>query len=139
MEIAHVNAPIFSALVPELEFSTSRSSGPGGQNVNKVNSKVTVKLNIPKSSVLSDEQKGVLLAKLAGKITTEGVLVLSSQAKRSQLENKESVLMKLDALITKSFARKKARKKTKPSKTAKEKRIKTKKLVSEKKKWRQKF
>jgi ribosome-associated protein len=123
----------------ELEFSTSRSSGPGGQNVNKVNTKVTVKFDVQRSTVLNEDEKILLSQKLAKKITTEGILVLSSQDKRSQLENKESVMTKLDGLLAKAFEKKKARKKTKPSKAAKQKRIESKKKVGEKKKWRQKF
>jgi ribosome-associated protein len=123
----------------ELEFSTSRSSGPGGQNVNKVNTKVTVKFDVQRSTVLNEDEKILLSQKLAKKITTEGILVLSSQDKRSQLENKESVMTKLDGLLAKAFEKKKARKKTKPSKAAKQKRIEWKKKVGEKKKWRQKF
>lgn len=124
-------------LAPELEFSTSRSSGPGGQNVNKVNTKVTLKFNVAGSLILTDEEKATILAKLATRITTEGVLVLTAQDKRSQLQNKEAVIAKLDELMTKAFFKKKARKATKPSRSSKEKRFTKKKQVSEKKKWRQ--
>jgi ribosome-associated protein len=126
-------------LLVELMFSTSRSSGPGGQNVNKVNSKVTIRLDVQKSSILNETEKALLLRKLAQKLTTEGVLVISSQDNRSQLENKEAVLAKLDGILKKAFEKKKKRKKTKPSKAAVEKRIGQKKKDSEKKKWRQKF
>jgi ribosome-associated protein len=126
-------------LLVELMFSTSRSSGPGGQNVNKVNSKVTIRFDVQKSSILNETEKALLLRKLAQKLTTEGVLVISSQDNRSQLENKEAVLAKLDGILKKAFEKKKKRKKTKPSKAAVEKRIGQKKKDSEKKKWRQKF
>jgi len=122
----------------ELSFSTSRSSGPGGQNVNKVNTKVTVKLDIPNSLVLTDEEKAVLMQKLAARLTTEGVLLLTSQDKRSQLQNKEAVVLKLETILAKAFEKKKARKATKPSKGAVQNRIQKKKQLSEKKKWRQK-
>lgn len=121
----------------ELEFTSSRSSGPGGQNVNKVNTKVTVKWDVVHSSFVSDEQRQLLLQKLSNFITHDGVLMLSSQDKRSQLQNKESVVRKLEQLLVKAFAVKKARKATKPSKTAVHKRITDKKLRSDKKKWRQ--
>jgi ribosome-associated protein len=122
----------------ELSFGTSRSSGPGGQNVNKVNTKVTVKLDIPNSLVLTDEEKAVLMQKLATRLTTEGVLLLTSQDKRSQLQNKEAVVLKLETILAKAFEKKKARKATKPSKGAVQNRIQKKKQLSEKKKWRQK-
>lgn len=122
----------------ELVFTTSRSSGPGGQNVNKVNTKVTLKFDIPNSPVLSEDEKQTLLQKLAARVTTDGVLMLTSQDKRSQLQNKEAVIIKLKKLLEKAFERKKARKSTKPSKASVQKRIKAKKEHAEKKKWRQK-
>ena len=100
----------------ELDFVTSRSSGPGGQNVNKVNTKVTVKFDIRGSQVLSQDEKDVLFYKLEKRLTKEGVLVLSSQDKRSQLQNKEEVILKLVSIMNKAFERKKKRKATKPSK-----------------------
>jgi ribosome-associated protein len=127
-----------SLLGNEIAFTTSRSSGPGGQNVNKVNSKVTLKFDIAGSAVLSQEEKDILLKKMASRLTNEGVLILSAQDKRSQLQNKEEVIAKLETLIAKAFQKKKARKATKPSKTAVQKRIQNKKQHSEKKKWRQK-
>lgn len=125
-------------LINELVFTTSRSSGPGGQNVNKVNTKVTLRFDVQNSQFLTDEEKEIILKKLASKITTEGILVLTSQDSRSQLQNKEAVILKLENIITKAFEKKKARRATKPSKGAVQNRIKTKKQLSEKKKWRQK-
>ncbi len=130
-----ITAALLSA---ELVFTTSRSSGPGGQNVNKVNTKVTLKWDISNSEIISEEEKEILSSKLASKITTEGVLVIAAQEKRSQLQNKEEALQKLDKLISKAFEKKKARKTTKPSKGAVQNRIVKKKQLSEKKKWRQK-
>jgi ribosome-associated protein len=130
--------PSASLLQSELEFSASRSSGPGGQNVNKVNSKVTLKLDIQNSSILTDEEKVILLSKLASRLSTEGVLILTSQDKRSQLQNKEAAIAKLDTILTKAFEKRKARRATKPSKGSVRERIKKKKQHSEKKQWRQK-
>ncbi len=121
----------------ELEFSTSRSSGPGGQNVNKVNSKVTLRWNVKDSPLLLPEEKELLLQKLSTRLTTEGVLILTSQDKRSQLQNKEEVLGKFDLLLKKAFAKKKKRKATKPSKGSVKSRLDRKKKHSDKKKMRQ--
>lgn len=124
---------------PELVFSTSRSSGPGGQNVNKVNSKVTLKWDISQSPSLTDELKNHLLTKLASRITTEGVLMIVAQDNRSQIQNKEEVVLKLEKLLIKAFEEKKPRKSTKPSKSSVQNRIEKKKKNSEKKQWRQKI
>jgi ribosome-associated protein len=130
--------PSITSILPELTFTSSRSSGPGGQNVNKVNSKVTLQWNISQSSVTTREEKEIIQHKLASHITREGVLQLTSQEARSQLQNKEAVVQKLEKLLSKAFTKKKTRKPTKPSKAAKQKRIQQKKLRGEKKKWRQK-
>lgn len=122
----------------ELSFSASRSDGPGGQNVNKVNSKVTLKFDVAQSEVLSQEEKDVIFKKLASRLTKEGVLVLTAQDSRSQLQNKEAVILKLEKLLEKAFEKKKVRRATKPSKGSIQDRINKKKQLSEKKKWRQK-
>lgn len=128
-----------SDLLDELEFSASRSSGPGGQNVNKVSTKISMRFDVRNSVRLTPEQKDILLAKWASRLTKEGVLLLQAQEKRSQLQNKEEVLVKLENLLVKAFTVKKARKATKPSKAAKRKRIDDKKQRGEKKQWRQKL
>src|SRR5690606_14259943 len=125
-----------SALYPELEFTASRSAGPGGQNVNKVNSRITLKFDIGSSNILSEEQKAVLLSKLVRHLTKDGVLMLSSQEKRSQLENKHDVIAKLDSLLKSAFVKRKPRKATKPSKASIEKRITSKKKHGKKKQCR---
>ncbi len=127
------------ALIPELEFSTSRSSGPGGQNINKVNSKVMLRWNIRKSTAIKEEQKEILFKKLAAYITTGGDLLLISQESRSQLENKENALLKLDALIKRAFTKPLKRKATKPTKSSSAKRVDHKKRHAEKKQWRRKL
>jgi ribosome-associated protein len=124
-------------LEKELEFIASRSDGPGGQNVNKVNSKVTVRFDVSQSQVLTDDEKSIISSRLGSKLTKEGVLVLTAQESRSQLQNKEAVMVKLEKVLAKAFERKKVRKATKPSKGAVQERINKKKQVSEKKKWRQ--
>jgi ribosome-associated protein len=128
-----------SLLTPEIEVTTSRSSGPGGQNVNKVNTKVTLRFNVPNSQLLTAEEKAVLFTKLKGKLTLEGDILLSSQDKRSQSDNKEAAFKKLDALLTKAFAKRKRRKPTKPTRASVDERIKNKQQRSEKKNWRKRI
>ena len=126
-------------LIPELEFSTSRSSGPGGQNVNKVSTKVIIRWNLLHSSLITDEQKMVLLNKLSSQLTREGELIINSQESRSQLQNKELALEKLDTLLRKALTKPKARKATRPTKSSKVKRVDNKKRHAEKKQWRKKL
>jgi ribosome-associated protein len=90
------------------------------------------------SSLLSPDHKEILLRKLATRLTKNGTLMLTAQESRSQLQNKEAVLIKLDQLLRKTLTPKKVRKPTKPGKAAKRKRVDAKKRLSEKKQWRQK-
>lgn len=122
----------------EIVLTTSRSGGPGGQNVNKVNSKVTLQFDVKGSQILTPDEKETLLEKLSSWITRDGVLIVNAQSTRSQLQNKEEVVEKFDRLLVKAFAKRKPRKATKPSKSARQERLKKKKAVSEKKKWRRK-
>ena len=131
-----VNIPDLSA---EFQFLTSRSSGPGGQNVNKVNSKVELRFDIQNSSLLTDDQKNILLVKLATKITSEGILSVVSQRDRSQLSNKEDAIEKLYLLFAKALKPVKPRKNTRPTKGSVERRLTTKRIKSEIKQNRQKF
>ncbi|MCH7514992.1 MAG: aminoacyl-tRNA hydrolase [Bacteroidetes bacterium] len=117
----------------ELVFSATGSSGPGGQHVNRVNTKVNLRFDIVNSGLLSEEEKQLILKKLASKITGKGVIILSAQAERSQLMNKEAVTQKLNELLEKAFFIKKKRKPTRPSKSAIQKRLDDKKKLAEKK------
>ena len=126
-------------LIPELEFSTTRSSGPGGQNVNKVNSKVILRWRIRNSAIIHDELKELLLKKLSPYVTQDGELLLTSQESRSQFDNKETVMAKLDALLIKALTKPKVRKSTRPTKSSKVKRVDNKKRHAEKKQWRKRL
>lgn len=122
-----INIPDLSS---EFQFLTSRSSGPGGQNVNKVNSKVELRFDIPNSALLSDDQKNILLTKLATKITSEGILSIVSQRDRSQLANKEDAMEKFYFLISKALKPVKHRRNTRPTKSSIEKRLTSKRIKS---------
>lgn len=102
-------------LLPELTFSTSRSGGKGGQNVNKVESKVELRFDIRNSKVLTESEKSRLLEKLDNRISQEGVLILYHQTERSQLANKELVIEKFYRLITGALRKDTPRKATKPT------------------------
>ncbi|MCW3086082.1 MAG: hypothetical protein JWP12_3448 [Bacteroidetes bacterium] len=123
---------------PEFTFKVSRSGGAGGQNVNKVSTKVELDFDVVNSQLLDEEQKQIILNKLTNKISKEGILQIISQTERNQLGNKEIVIKKFYELIQKCFVVQKKRRPTKPSKSAKEKRLTTKKRDGEIKKMRKK-
>ena len=120
----------------DLTFTFSRSSGPGGQNVNKLNTRVTVSLNITDCDVLSDLQKHKLFQALKGRIDKTGVLHLSCQDYRSQHANRNAALQRLAEIIAKTLQPVKKRRPTKPTRAAVERRIKLKKQRSQQKKQR---
>jgi ribosome-associated protein len=130
---------IIHRIKPEIEIRTSRSGGPGGQHVNKTETRVQLFFNIPASRLLSEEESEILLKVLASRLTGDGTLIISSESGRSQLKNKELAFKKLDRMLSKAFTKKKKRKPTKPTKAAKEKRLKQKRQHSEKKQQRGKY
>ena len=119
--------------LPELTFSASRSSGAGGQNVNKVNTKVELRFDIASSSILTEEEKNRLLTKLAKRLTQEGILIIVSQTERTQLKNKAQCLMKFYELLESALTVQKKRKPTKPTLASKAKKMENKKRQSERK------
>ncbi len=136
MENSPVHIPDLSS---EFVFQASRSSAPGGQNVNKVNSRVELRFHIADSQLLTDEQKQILLVKLSSRLTNDNILLISSQNERSQFQNKKNCIEKLYALLQKTLTPRKKREATKPSKASIEKRIQEKKRTGEKKNLRGKI
>lgn len=118
-------------ILSELSYKAVRSSGPGGQNVNKVASKVVLTFDVVNSFVLDASEKERILKKLKSKLTSEGVLILTSDEDRSQLKNKAHVTKRFLELIDKALIVPKERKATKIPKSVVEKRLKDKSVASE--------
>ncbi len=125
-------------LLTELTFKAIRSSGAGGQNVNKVSSKVVLTFDLNKSQGLSEEEKTLLVTTLNSRLTSESILILNCDEDRSQLKNKEIVIKRFFEILKKGLFVPKERKATKIPKAAIRKRIKDKKNLGEIKKSRKK-
>ncbi len=117
----------------ELNFKTSRSSGAGGQNVNKVETCVTVTWKVDDSEFFNERQKSLIKEKLKNRINLEGFLFLSVSESRTQLQNKKIAVEKILDLVDQSLIIPKFRAKTKPTRSSVEKRIRQKKQNSDKK------
>jgi ribosome-associated protein len=120
----------------EIFFKAVRASGPGGQNVNKTNTKVILFWNVTESKSISEEIKQRFMSKFARSINEEGFFLLTSSESRSQAQNLKICQDKLIKAISSVMLPRKIRKKSKPSRATKEKRLRSKKLQSEKKRMR---
>ena len=125
-------------LISELQFKAVRSSGAGGQNVNKVSSKVVLSFDIKNSNALSNEDKLLLETNLSSRLTNDQILILNCDEDRSQLKNKEIVIKRFLTIIEQGLYIPKIRKATKIPKSVIRKRLKDKKNLSEIKKNRKK-
>lgn len=117
----------------ELEISFARSGGPGGQNVNKVSSKVDLRWNPTTSTALGEDDRARIVEKLKSRLTNDGVLIVTSTLTRDQIQNREDARSKLALIVKAALDRPKPRKATKPSKGAKRRRIADKRHQAEKK------
>ena len=120
-------------IITELQFKAIRSSGPGGQHANKVSSKVELSFHIESSAGLTVREKKRVYLKLGNKLSKEGLLILQCDESRSQHKNKELVIKRFFKLLEKSLSVPKMRKKSKPTRSSIEKRLKSKKIASIKK------
>ncbi len=122
-------------VIPESEcqFSFARSGGKGGQNVNKVSTKVLLRWHPASSGVLTPQEKSVIYQRLQGSLTAEGEILVVSQTTRSQEMNRADALEKLSAMVTAALTPRKKRRATKPTRSSRERRIGAKKKRSEQK------
>ena len=123
-------------LQTEFAFSASRSSGPGGQNVNKVNTRIELRFSINKSETLSEEEKRKIYTQLKNRINADGELILTEQSERSQWRNRVKVTTKFFDLIEIVLTPTKKRIKTSPTSSSRIKRLENKKKLSQKKQMR---
>lgn len=123
-------------ILKELVFKAVRSSGSGGQNVNKVSTKVELRFDVEHSEFLTGDEKIRIFKKLKNRISNEGILIITSDTERTQLRNKNKAVELFFNLLEQALKKPKKRKKTKPTRASKEKRLKEKKVQSEKKQLR---
>ncbi|PTX22545.1 ribosome-associated protein [Pontibacter mucosus] len=117
----------------ELQFQASRSGGAGGQNVNKVSTKVELRFQVEGSELLTEEEKALVQEKLGSRINSEGYLQVVCQTERSQLQNKELCVQRFYELLRQALTRQKKRKATKPTRASVRRRLEGKKKQADKK------
>ena len=118
---------IIERLLNEVRYKTSRSSGPGGQHVNKTESRVELQWNIDESTALDENQKALAKSRLRSRLTERGLLIMASERSRSQLKNREDVTGRFVEVIKRSLKPVKKRKPTRPTLASQEKRLEKKK------------
>lgn len=120
-------------LLAEVQFTASRSGGPGGQNVNKVNTKIELRFSVKESTVLNENQKQLILSKLKNRINNEGELLITSASERSQWRNKQKSIELFFSFIEKALTKTRKRRKTQPTVASRLKRLENKKKRGQKK------
>jgi ribosome-associated protein len=132
-----MDVPVFQRdFSKEVRFTATRSSGPGGQNINKVSSRIELRFSVKESMVLTDDEKAIVLSKLATRINSEGELILVCQTERSQFRNKQVVYERFMFILATALKVEKKRFLTKPTKASKLRRITDKLKLSQKKQFR---
>ena len=118
-----VVSPRLTIPAGELALAFARSGGPGGQNVNKVSSKVELRWNPTTSAALAPDDRTWLVARLANRLTTDGTLIVTSTATRDQIKNRDDAMSKLTLIVRSALERPKTRRATKPSRASKRRRV----------------
>ena len=126
-----VVSPRLTIPAGELAIAFARASGPGGQNVNKVESKVELRWNVRGSSVLRDDDRLWLLGRLASRLTGDGTLIVTSQVTRDQQKNREDAASKLALIVRAALERPKTRRATRPTRGSQKRRVEAKRHRSE--------